>query len=108
MKGRHGLWGKPKGKPALRVDAPAEVTQRVQRRLRDTADEVARGQGEADGSAFWELFPRFKEAVDALPELTPLMRCAREMRVLPLDGYRAEGVVVPGHLWRALGLTEPT
>lgn len=106
---------KPRGRRAessrgasLRLVVAPEITERVRARLQATAHETALNMGETDGSAFWELFPRFKEAVDALPDLMPLVRCAQEMRWLPLDGYRAEGVPIPPDIYRSLNLPEPS
>jgi hypothetical protein len=55
-------------------------------------------------SNFWAAFSRLKEAVDALPDLAPLLRVAVEQRALVLDALRMAGATVPRETWEALGL----
>jgi len=87
----------PKREP-LRLDVPDEVTAAVKARIEKAA---APSKG-----AFWEMYPTFREAVDALPNLDPLYRVGYELRAIPLDGYRDLGVEVPREVWDALGLSQ--
>lgn len=87
----------------LVFEVDAAVTARVRARIEDAVSQSG-PDGAGNAATFWLLFPNFKLAVDALPNLTPLLRVCQEMRALPLDSYALEGVEVPERFWEALGL----
>lgn len=81
----------------LVVDAPADVTARVKARVHAAVKRSPTGQ------KFAETFPKFMAAVEALPKLDGFLLVVQELRPIPLDGYRDEGVKVPREIWEALG-----
>lgn len=76
----------------------------------DTSDEQIRVVREriersaAKQPGFWSLFPRFREAVDALPDLGPTLGVIPEIRVVVLDACKDAGIKVPVEIWERLGV----
>lgn len=76
---------------------PATQTQVAQAkaRLNETADKVP---------AFRAVFPGFQEAIDALPDLSPLVLICQEMRPAFFDALSWAGAHPPRELWDYLGI----
>lgn len=88
------LSAKTKNKSVFpRIYSTPEQTTAVRTRIRAAAT-----------SGFWEHFPEYRRAVDALPDLEPLFICVMELRPTVLDAYMKVGVEVPREVWEALGI----
>lgn len=87
---------------SLVIQAPPEVTAAVKEHIHATALKTAEGMG-APVEEFWQLFPNFKAAVEALPEAIGLLRVAREIGVTVLDTYAICGHLLPEEVFSRLG-----
>lgn len=89
----------------LRIHADPIAVERARKRVIEAATRT--GHGDPEG--FFRLFPTYRAALDALPDLTPLAQVVQELRPTLLDALEMEGVQVPadaycelripGHLW---------
>lgn len=92
-----------KRRSTLILEVDPAITDRVRARI-TAAIVSSRAEHGQTANDFWAMFPTFKTAFDALPDLEPLMSVAQEMRWIIPDGYKKEGVTIPHHVVTALHL----
>lgn len=78
--------------PAYRIDANPEQVAKVQAVFEGMRETVMAQEGGEDP---WVTFPKWKAAIDALPNLGPLCVLAPEFRRPILDALVAVGVELP-------------
>ena len=96
---------RPGEAPGAGEDFPITATPAQVTAARDRLMTAAEGAAKTSKLSVFEAVPRFREAIDKLPDLRPLLLLAPELRAPVLDALVDAGATVPRETWSRLGVS---